>query len=85
MEKENAMDSAKPSRKLRRIAAVGLLCLSVGLMLPYFSHPTSAAGLDWLHFFRGLLIGLSLGISIFSLIRMRQSRPGERQESLTGN
>ena len=59
--------------------AVGILCLAVGLMLTLFLHPAKGPALNLLHFVSGLLIGISLSVTLMALWKAARKR---RSDSL---
>jgi type II secretory pathway component PulM len=53
--------------RTRRLMALGNACLAVGLMLYTFVHPSSQGARDLTQRFSGLLLGVSIWISLFAL------------------
>jgi hypothetical protein len=52
-------------------------CLALGLLLPLAFHPTSGLETNIVHFFRGLLIGLSATLNLGMVWKTsRQRRSG---------
>jgi len=49
------------------LMALGNACLAVGLMLYTFVHPSSQGARDLTQRFSGLLLGVSIWISLFAL------------------
>jgi hypothetical protein len=62
------------SSKIRRLIALGNLCLVVGLLLWSFVHPAGQIERNWVHTASGFLIGLSIAINLFALIGARRCR-----------
>jgi hypothetical protein len=54
----------------RKMMAVGMICLAVALIFPYPFHPTGAFGLNLTHAVRGMLVGLSITLNLWSLAAM---------------
>lgn len=59
-------------RKNRNLIAAGCLLLAVGNSLRIIVHPHSGAGLNALDFVSGLLLGTSIGLNLFAMIRARK-------------
>jgi hypothetical protein len=53
--------------KARRRIVLANLSLAVGLLLRAFVHPAGQMEQNWLDAVCGLLIGLSIGVNLFSL------------------
>jgi hypothetical protein len=61
----------------RRIVAIGMACLVLGLVLPEFFHPTSHLDTNVIHFFRGLFLGISMVLNLAAAsLTARQCRCG---------
>lgn len=59
----------------KTLMLVGRLCLVAGLLLFLFVHPGAGQGRNWLHGITGLLIGISLSITLSAMIgNARQNR-----------
>jgi hypothetical protein len=61
-------------KKSRILVGIANFSLAVGLSLRSFVHPAGASARNWLLFVVGLLIGLSITVNLYSLIRCRVSR-----------
>lgn len=62
------------NRKATALIPIGMMFLAMGLMLPYLIHPSSQLGLNLSHGVRGLLVGISVGISLPAAILARRQR-----------
>lgn len=58
----------------RKLVAVGMSCLVIGLVLPEFFHPASQSHLNAIHFVRGLFMGISLGLNLAAVIVSARQR-----------
>ena len=67
------LNQMKTNRKSMRMVAWGCFTLAAGLMLKTLAHPAGQVAKDWLDGVCGLLIGISLGLNLFGLIRLRRS------------
>ena len=54
------------SKGRRRVALLNL-CLIAGLLLPLVVHPTGKLEQDWLHGVCGVLLGIYIGVNLFTL------------------
>ncbi|MDQ6894299.1 MAG: hypothetical protein M3167_16680 [Acidobacteriota bacterium] len=61
----------KPSTLIR----LGMACLLVALVLPRFVQPSARLGEDLFDGFRGLFIGLSIGLNLWGVWLNRHNRP----------
>jgi hypothetical protein len=64
----------KLGNRARRIQAFANLFLATGIALIHFIHPSSHQGQMFTDGFGGLLLGLSIGFSLFCLIKARRCR-----------
>ena len=64
--------------KVRRQVALGCLCLSMGLLLRLFVHPSGNVGRNWLDGVAGMLIGMSIAINFLAFRSTR--RCGGKQD-----
>lgn len=60
------------STKARRLKKLGYLCLSTGLLLCLFAHPSATTAQIWVHAVSGFLLGFSI---VALLAGLRFSRP----------
>jgi hypothetical protein len=60
--------------KSRIFMAIGNLCLTIGLTLRLFVHPSGQAAKNWLEGVSGLLVGISIGTNFFGLRHMRRNQ-----------
>jgi hypothetical protein len=56
----------------KSMIAFGMICLAVGIVLPWLIHPSTRLEQDWLHGASGFLYGLSISVIIMALIRQRR-------------
>jgi hypothetical protein len=56
----------------RGLSQAGMICLAVGLVLPWIVRPSAAVGQDALDALRGFLIGVSIPLNLFSLRSWRR-------------
>jgi hypothetical protein len=54
--------------------AIGNISLVIGLLLWLFVHPSGQMERNWLHGACGLLLGISIAISIFVFVIARRCR-----------
>jgi hypothetical protein len=60
--------------KSRRMIALGCACLSIGLMLRLWIHPTTPGPKIFVEAGVGLLLGLSIGLNAFAFRLVRRCR-----------
>jgi len=60
--------------KSRKLFAMALACLTVGLLLPMLFHPAAQSARNLLHFVCGLLLGLSLSINLSMVWKSSRQR-----------
>ncbi len=60
--------------RTRALLVLANFTLGAGIALPYLIHATTMPNLDWLDASRGLLIGISLGMNLLLLGRIRRAR-----------
>jgi hypothetical protein len=61
----------------RTMMAIGTVCTSRGLMLPYFLHPTAGVAMNLFQGVRGMLIGFGLVTNLwFVVLTSRQRKCG---------
>lgn len=63
-------------RSARPLVAVGLLCLSAGLLEPMVVHPATGLGRNLVEGSRGFLIGLSITLILAATWAGRSRRHG---------
>jgi hypothetical protein len=57
------------------LVSMGMACLVVALVVPRFVHPSARVGEDLFDGFRGLLIGLSIGLNLLGVWLRSRPRP----------
>ena len=62
----------RADERARMTMAMGSFALAAGLMLKTLVHPEGQIAKDWLDGICGLLIGVSLGLNLFGLMRARR-------------
>ena len=67
------------SRRNRLWLVVANMCLCAGIALGAVTHPAGQAAKNWTDGARGLLMGLSIGINLMVMMRVRIStcQPGD--------
>ncbi len=68
------MNEKNGQKKIRRMIALGMACLAIGLCLREFVHPLPGAGLNALHAVFGFLIGFSIVMNLGAVIMARRQR-----------
>jgi hypothetical protein len=58
----------------RKMMAVGMICLAVALIFPHPFNPTAALALNVTHAVRGMLVGLSITLNLWSLAAIASRR-----------
>jgi hypothetical protein len=53
---------------------IAMFCLAIAVAWPKFLHPNAYIGPDWMDGLRGLLFGISIGLSICSLVLVNRRR-----------
>jgi len=62
----------------RVLMPLGMLCLALAFILPRFFHPTGNFGPDFMDGLQGGLLGMSIGLNLFSaVVAGRQRRCGQ--------
>jgi hypothetical protein len=69
----------RADKRVRVTMAMGSLALAVGLVLKTLVHPDGQIAKDWLDGICGLLIGVSLGLNLFGLMRARRCAESRRE------
>jgi len=59
-------------RDPKSMISFGMMCLAIGIVLPWLIHPSTSLEKDWLHGVCGFLYGLSISINIMAVIRQRR-------------
>jgi hypothetical protein len=65
------------SNRMKRPSAlipISMMFLVTGLLLPEFHQPTTQIGQNSIHAVRGLLVGISIGIGLMSVILASRQR-----------
>jgi len=57
------------------LISMGMACLVVALVVPRIVHPSARLGEDLFDGFRGLLIGLSIGLNLWAVWLRSRPRP----------
>jgi hypothetical protein len=68
------MNSPNRSKNPKAWVPFGTLCLAASLLLFLFVHPAPGPQREWLHGISGLLMGISLGISLMVLVKAARQR-----------
>jgi hypothetical protein len=68
------MNSPNRSKNPKAWVPFGTLCLAASLLLFLFVHPAPGPQREWLHGISGLLMGISLGISLMVLVKTARQR-----------
>ena len=63
----------------KALMSIGKFCLAASLSFTRFVHPTAHFGPDLLDGTRGLLTGLSIGMSLWSVMLFCSSAPQRRK------
>lgn len=62
----------RPVPNIRRLMAIGNLCLSAGLLVNLFVHPAGTFARNWSHAISGFLLGLGIATMLFGVLRARR-------------
>ena len=61
----------------RAMMLIGMVCLAVGIILPYVLHPTEQFELKLMHGMRGMLFGVSVVLNLWCIRSMARQRRGD--------